>query len=84
LMEETPFWKKMPSYRLCPKALDFSDGYHRNHLGKPFHSYFQVAATVLVTCKQYIGDPIDCVVDGVPLSRFILFLRGGGEKKIKI
>ena len=25
-----------------------------------------VAASLMVTSKQYIGDPIDCMVDGVP------------------
>ena len=25
-----------------------------------------VVASLLVTSKQYIGDPIDCIVDGVP------------------
>jgi tripartite-type tricarboxylate transporter receptor subunit TctC len=25
-----------------------------------------VVASLLVTSRQYIGDPIDCIVDGVP------------------
>jgi hypothetical protein len=25
-----------------------------------------VTASLLVTSRQYIGDPIDCIVDGVP------------------
>lgn len=25
-----------------------------------------MAFAVLVTCRQYVGDPIDCIVDGVP------------------
>ncbi len=29
-----------------------------------------VTASLLVTSKQYIGDPIDCIVDGVPQSGF--------------
>lgn len=29
---------------------------------------FLVTFSVLVTARQYIGDPIDCLVDGVPLS----------------
>ena len=26
-------------------------------------------ASLLVTGKQYIGDPIDCIVDGIPSSK---------------
>ena len=29
-----------------------------------------VTASLLVTSKQYIGDPMDCIVDGVPQSEF--------------
>ena len=25
-----------------------------------------VAASLMITAKQYFGDPIDCMVDGVP------------------
>ena len=28
-----------------------------------------ITASLLVTAKQYIGDPIDCIVDGVPSSK---------------
>ncbi len=28
-----------------------------------------VTASLLVTSKQYFGDPIDCIVDGVPQGK---------------
>lgn len=34
-----------------------------------------VTASLLVTSKQYIGDPIDCIVDGVPQSESKLILH---------
>ena len=31
-----------------------------------------VTASLLVTSKQFFGDPIDCIVDGVPPSKIKL------------
>ena len=31
-----------------------------------------VVCSVLVTSKQYIGDPIDCIVDEIPLEVSVL------------
>ena len=41
---------------------------HYPHIQPIFISLFVVftAAGILVTSGQYIGDPIDCIVDGVP------------------
>lgn len=30
-----------------------------------------IAASLIVTSRQYIGDPIDCIVDGIPLRKLV-------------
>lgn len=32
-----------------------------------------ITASLVVTSRQYIGDPIDCIVEGIPLRKFTYY-----------